>query len=315
MKVVRNICFQILGSVKLSPRETIYTGGKIMKVVRIVCCLVLLLMVLVAIYQPSTALAQEEIPEETIEMAATYPKLEAISGSTFEFEVKLKYTGSESRYFDLVVTTPEGWSVYITPQYETGKKIPGLTLDPMLTAGTKVKVIVTSPYWPLSEPGEYKTTLEAISGEIKGTTELTAVITAKYTMDVVPAIERYNTTAKAGKDNYFSIEVRNLGTAAIENITFSSIKPKGWTIKFSPDKIESLPAIDFQTVDVNIKPPAETVAGVYEITVRTSGNQASDNIDIRVTVETPPVGLWVGVGIIVLVIAGLGVIFMRFSRR
>ncbi len=257
-------------------------------------------------------------PIPSVEIKATYPTLEAISGANFEFEVELNYRGEiggETGRFRLVVTTPEGWSAYMTPQYEREKRISEITLDPGFAAGTKLKLITAPPIWPLSEPGEYEITLEAISGEITGTTELTAKITAYYTMSVVSTTERLNTTAKAGKDNFFSIEVVNLGTAAIDNIKFSSIKPSGWNIKFTPDKIDSLPAFDSQTVDVNIKPPAETIAGDYQITARVSGNQTSDEIEIRVTVETPTIWGWVGVGIIVLVIAGLTYIFMRFSRR
>ena len=122
--------------------------------------------------------------------------------------------------------------------------------------------------------------------------------------------------AKPGEDNYFSIEVGNLGTAPIENIKFSTTKPEGWTIEFTPEKIEALDAFDSQTMEVNIKPPTETIAGDYNITLRASGKQATANeINIRVTVETPTIWGWVGVGIIVLVIAGLIVVFMRFSRR
>jgi uncharacterized membrane protein len=257
-------------------------------------------------------------PISSVDIKATYPAVEGIAGANFEFEVELKYEGElggEACSFDLLLTTPQGWSAYITPPYQKENRIREITLEPGFAAGTKLKVTATSPFWPLPEPGEYKITLEAISGEIKGATELTAVITAMYSMTVVPANELYNTTAKAGKDNFFSIEVGNLGTAAIDNIKFSSTKPKGWNIEFSPDKIESLSAFDSQTLDVNIKPPTETIAGDYQITVRVSGEQASEKIDIRVTVETPTIWGWVGVGIILVVIAGLAYIFVRFSRR
>jgi len=257
-------------------------------------------------------------PIPSVDIKATYPAVEGIAGANFEFEVELTYQGEpggEARNFELVLTTSKGWSAYITPPYQKENKIREITLQPGFTAGTKLKVTATSPFWPLPEPGEYEITLEAISGEIKGATELTAVITAKYIMALAPAGELYNTTAKAGKDNYFSIEVGNLGTAAIDNIKFSSTKPTGWTMEFSPDKIESLPAFDSQTVEVNIKPPTETIAGDYQITVRVSGEQDSEKIDIRVTVETPTIWGWVGVGIILVVIAGLAYIFMRFSRR
>lgn len=253
--------------------------------------------------------------EEKIELASTYPTLEDISGARFEFEVGLKFRGSEARDFDLVATAPQGWSVSVTPQYERDRKILGIRLEPSITFATKVKVIATPPFWPLSEPGDYQVTLEITSGDLTGTTELTAVITALYTMSVVSSNARLDTKVKAGQDNFFSMEVQNLGTDAIENIKFSSVKPSGWTIEFTPDKIDSLPAIDFQTVDVNIKPPTETIAGDYEITIRISGEQASDEIKVRVTVETPTIWGWVGVAIIVLVIGGLVYIFMRLSRR
>jgi len=255
-------------------------------------------------------------PEPTIEIAPTYPKLEAVYGAGFEFELDLKYTGIEPREFNLRLTAPEGWTVYTTPQFDTAKRISAIRLEPGYTAGNKIKLLATAPFWPLPEPGDYKITLEAISDEIKGSTELTATITAIYNMALVPTTERYNTTIKAGKDNIFSIEVQNQGTAAIDNIIFSSLKPTGWTIEFTPEKIDSLSAIDSKTIDVNIKPPTETIAGDYQITIRTSSEQVSrEEVDIRVTVETPTIWGWVGVGIIVLVIAGLAYIFMRFSRR
>jgi len=259
------------------------------------------------------------VNQPSVGVKATYPAVEGIAGASFAFEVEFNYKGEmggDARSFELLLTTPARWDAYITPQYQKENKIREITLQPGFAAGTKLLVTATSPLWPLPEPGEYKLLLEAVSGEIQGATELTAVITAKYIMMVTPSGELYNTTVKAGRDNYFSIDVSNLGTAPIDDIKFSSVKPSGWTIEFSPDKIESLPAIDYQTVELNIKPPTETIAGDYEITIQASGVQASrEEIKIRVTVETPTIWGWVGVGIIVLVIAGLAYVFVRFSRR
>jgi len=109
--------------------------------------------------------------------------------------------------------------------------------------------------------------------------------------------------------------VANTGTAAIDNITFSSYKPTGWTVEFTPEKIDSLAAGGGKTIDVNIKPGAKAIAGDYEVVLTANGRQGTDDITIRVTVETPTIWGWVGVGIIVLVIAGLAYVFTRFSRR
>jgi len=133
---------------------------------------------------------------------------------------------------------------------------------------------------------------------------------------MTPADERYNMSATSGRDNAFAMTLSNDGSDAITNIAFSSDKPEGWSVSFSPENIESLATAGSQTVDVKIKPPPRTIAGDYVITLKTEGKQtAAANIQVRVTVETPTIWGWVGVAIIVLVVTGVMYIFMRFSRR
>jgi len=290
-----------------------------MKIARIVSCFLLLVVGIVAISQPSAVLAQDENIEGELEISAKYPKVEITSGETAEFEVELNLKGEigdEPRIFDLVVTAPKDWLTFISPVYPKDKKIASIQLLPGFSVGEKINIQTAPAYWLNPEPGDYKITLEAASGELKGTYELTAVVTARYALILVPVTQRYNTSATAGKDNYFSIEVQNSGSAAIDDIKLSSNKPEDWAIKFSPDKVDTLPADDFQTLDVNIKPPPKAIAGDYLITLIASGNKASaENISIRVTVETPTVWGWVGVIIVIVVIAGLIFTFRRFSRR
>jgi len=282
-----------------------------------------LLLVSLLIISPAAAvLAQEEeeAPPETVTLTATHTKLEGVYGTSFEFEVDLEYTGAtEARTFDLVVSGPTDWDMYITPTYPTDKHILNIELEPPppFQAGpvTKILIHVSPPLWRLTEPGEYSITVGLASGEVSGSIDLTVVVTSTYAMSLVPSEERLNTTATAGRDNYFSIEVQNLGSGAIDDITFSSNKPSGWTVEFSPDEIDTLAAIDSQTVEVNIKPPAKTIAGDYQISLTAKGKQFEDEMDVRVSVETPTIWGWLGVAIIVVVIAGLIYIFMRFSRR
>ena len=290
-----------------------------MKLMRLACSMSLLLAGLLAIFPSGAVFAQDEepkLPEEKIELNSVYPKLEAIAGGDFEFEVEFKYTGIETREFQLKTTKPQGWEIFMTPPYEKEKKLSAINLKPSIGYGDKIRVVATAPFWPLPEPGEYTIGLEVVSGDISDTVQFTAIITARYRLQAVSTTERYDTKAKAGKDNIFSINVQNLSTASVDNIKFSPTKPQGWTIEFTPDKIDLLDAFDEQVVDVNIKPPADTIAGDYDIRVRASGTQSSaEEVKIRVTVETSTIWGWVGVAIILVVVAGLIVIFMRFSRR
>jgi uncharacterized membrane protein len=288
--------------------------------VRMIFGLCLLLVSLLVIFPATTVLAQEETPPpEKIELTAAYSKLEGTSGTSFEFEVDLMYEGAEARVFNLLATGPKDWTTYITPDYPKDKQILDIRLEPVQPLATystqKIDVHTAPPFWLMPDPGEYQITLEASSGDVKGTIDLTAVVTGTYTMSLSTPDGRLNTTATAGKDNYFSVNLENTGSAAIDNITFSSDKPSGWTIDFTPKNIDSLNTGTSQTIDVNIKPPPKTIAGDYQITITASGKQIKDDMDIRVTVETPTIWGWVGVGIIVLVIAGVAFVFMRFSRR
>ncbi len=258
---------------------------------------------------------------EAIEVRAIHPSIEAIAGNDFVFEVEFKYVAAdilgEPRNFDLVTKAPQGWEVYFTPQFEKDKRVSAIALKPGSVAySEKTRMVAKAPFWPLPEPGDYKITLEVVSGDLKDTIELKAVITASYALLLAPTGERYDTKAKAGRDNYFSITVGNLGTAPIDKITFSPDSPEGWSVKFSPEQVDELEAFGTRIIEMNIKPPPETIAGDYMISVRASGVQkTSEKINIRVTVETPTIWGWIGVIIIAVVIMGLVVIFMRFSRR
>jgi uncharacterized membrane protein len=278
----------------------------------------ILVVCLLTLIPLSPVLAQDD----TIELTTDYYKLEVVSGASVEFTVSLEYTGDVARVFDLTATGPTDWTTSITPSYPRDKQILDIRMEPPgeeeSSTIEQIVVSATPASWLLPELGEYPITLEASSGELKSTIELTAVVTsipASYSMYLTTPDGVLSTTAQAGKDNYFTLAVANSGTGDIDNISLSTNKPKGWTVELSLTNINSLTAENFQTVEMNIKTPADAIAGDYEIIVRASGTQASDSLEIRVTVKTSAVWGWVGIGIIVLVIAGLAVIFMRFSRR
>jgi uncharacterized repeat protein (TIGR01451 family) len=290
-----------------------------MKMARLISFLIVLVMTLSIFCLPGVALAQDETPTpaDNITMSTQYPKIDAIATGTFQFSVELNYRGTKDRIFDLNATVPQGWDVFVTPQYDASKRISSISLKSSYSGTSEtLQITTTPPSWPLSDPGEYKIKLQAVADNVEGSINLIAKVTAKYLLTAAPANQYYNTTVKAGQDNTFSVKVTNTGTATIENITFSSDKPEGWEVSPKPDKIDLLETQNEKAVDFNIKPPPKTVSGDYMITLTVSGKQASaERMSIRVTVETPSVWGWVGVIIILIVVVGLIVIFMRFGRR
>jgi uncharacterized membrane protein len=270
----------------------------------------------------SPSLGQKSPGAEEITLTCQYPVLSSPAGTSFfTYVIELQYKGGkEPRVFDLEVEVPADFSYSIASAYGEGSEIAAIRLDPQKQFPETIKVTVRPYMWIVPEPGDYPITVEAASGEIKGSIELKAIVMAKYEVEVEPVTGRLNTTATAGKDNYFNIIVTNTGSADLQKINFSSAitgKPSGWSITFDPQSIDVLPVRDEREVQINIRPAEKTIAGDYMVAISANpeSGYAFDNIDVRVTVLTPTIWGWVGIGIVVLVIAGLVVMFMRLGRR
>ena len=299
---------------------------------RYALCFVLLFAMLSGLLGSQVALAAQEVingspslppsqeqpqPETKFEATARYPTMSAESGKSFTFEISLVYQGTEARGFDLAVTAPVGWIGEIKPSYDD-VVIESITLQPGKTYPDTVKVVLSPPPAELPEPGEYKATFNAGSGELRDSVELTAVVTEKpptYQLYVSPASGRLNMEAKAGEDNHLTVILENYGTGTLENITFSSTKSEGWGITFTPTSVDTLEPGLQQEVDIAITPPTKTIAGDYEVLLRFSSEKATDTLEMRVTVVTPTIWGGAGIGIAVAVVAGLAVLFRRLGRR
>ena len=286
------------------------------RVVHCLLCFALLSAVLAGIAGHQVVLAQEEpLIEEKLELECKYPILSGESGESFEFEVELKYQGIERRRFDLITSVPPDWIAFVMAGYPQ-KQIPAIEIGPAEYSVTEsLKVQFAPLFWKPPEPGDYVLTLETSSGDLKETIELNVEITARYGFSLDTATGRLNTEITAGEDNHISILLENTGTAAVEDITLSSTKPEGWSITFNPTKVDSLEKGLTQEVDVVIKPPRKTIAGDYRVYLKANSEKGSEDLELRVTVLTPTIWGWVGILIVLAIIAGLAVMFWRLGRR
>ncbi|MCD6600262.1 MAG: hypothetical protein J7L19_06845 [Dehalococcoidia bacterium] len=263
--------------------------------------------------------------EEEIQFNCKYPIQSGTSDSSFSFNVELKYVGGEeSQLFDLSAEGPPDWMVRVQQTVSGTKELPAVVLDPTKTySGESVVVIAFPPYWVVTEPGDYNIKLKAASGDLEGSIDLTARVTARYEFKFETDTGLLNTKATAGKESHLTVVVSNTGTANLDKVMFSSGKPSGigdehWDVTFNPDKLEGLKPLEEQEVDVIIKPPAKTIAGDYMITLRSNSDpstSSSPELKIRVTVGTSTKWGWIGAGIIVAVLAGLVLAFRKLGRK
>ncbi len=261
--------------------------------------------------------AQEEPPtEEKLELGSRFPAQSDVAGESFEFEVAFRWYGSEFRTFDLNASGPPKWTISLTGG-PMGKELQAIGLEPEKTYPDTIRVGFAPLAGEFPEPGEYVVTLTASSGDITETIELKAIVTALYRYAFYTGTGRLNTKVTAGKENRFSVMVANTGTEVIEKIELLSSKPAKWSITFEPiEEINNLEPGMAQEVYAVIKPPREAIAGDYVVTMQAiSPDLAKRKMEIRVTVLTPTILGWVGIIIVLFVIAGLAVLFRRLGRR
>ena len=97
-------------------------------------------------------------------------------------------------------------------------------------------------------------------------------------------------------------------------MTLSATAPKGWKVTFDPATTD-VAAGQTSTVIAHMVPSGDAIAGDYAVTFNANSSLANATTDIRVTIQTGLLGGVIGIALIVLVIAGLGWIFLRYGRR
>ncbi len=304
------------------------------KLACLVACITLCLAMFGGLVNQRAIVGAEEptsLPEEKVELSCKFPELSGEAEQYFKFDVQLSYEGGEQKkLFDFYTEGPPDWVIDVrSGAYgETEKIIPSIYLDPEKGYAEQIAVVARGVPWRLPEPGEYTIRLkvaEDSSGEPKDSIEFKVMVTGRSDFMVQTTSGRLNIKAKAGESSYLPIIVTNIGTTVLDKVTFSSSKPTGvggeeWSITFKPEKIESLSPGSSEEVEVVVKPPSKTIAGDYPVTLNfdsepKSSVNAPPKLEIRVAVSTPSHWGWIGLGIVIAVIAGLVVGFRQLGRR
>ncbi|MFC2072522.1 NEW3 domain-containing protein [Chloroflexota bacterium] len=284
-----------------------------MKYISIVTLFFILMAVLITALSPRPILAQEE----TIELKATYPRLEsAAHEAIFKFSVSLIYRGGQAREFDLRTSGPSGWSTYVTSS-DGSARVSVIKLEPNKSDPYQVKVIASPLPSTSVKVKDYTITLVASSGTISDSIELTAVVMPEYSLDLV-ASHRYNNEVTANRDNQFSLTVKNTGNGELTNISFSADKPQEWIVEFKPETIDRLAPGISQELQVNIKPSANTTDRdrYYDVTLTAEADQTRQTTTMNIRVEEPKLPwMWIGGAIALLAVGVFTFVFLRFSRN
>jgi uncharacterized membrane protein len=245
----------------------------------------------------------------SVTLESDYPSLVGSTDDNFQFNLTLRNDTPQQLIFDLSATGPAGWTVTVQPSGQA--RAASVTVP---AHGTQRLEATANP--PTQTAADtYPITVQVSSGSHQATAQLGIQITGSVQMSLSSSDSRLNTTANAGGTRDFSVVVSNDGTSDLSAINLTGSGPSGWQITFDPATVDTLVAGDTATAVAHISPSADAVAGDYVVTLSAQATGTTKSIDVRVTVETPPIWGFVGVALILVAVGGMFWIFQRYGRR
>lgn len=245
-----------------------------------------------------------------VNIVTSYPVLRGPTEAEFEFSLEVENKLDKDTIFNLMAEGPENWDINFKPAYED-KFISSLRSK----EGQSQTVAVAVKPNALAEPGEYPIRVKISSPDAKGEAELKVILTGTYRLDVGTAEGLLSLEAVKGEEANLSVYVKNSGSATLDNLTFMSVKPENWKVTFNPEKVDTLNPGELKQIEVSITPADEALVGDYSVILRAEAGKISKPIELRITARASAAWAWIGIGIILLVVAGLVVLFVRLGRR
>lgn len=245
-----------------------------------------------------------------LKLSTQFPNVKGQAGNTFSFTFDLVNQAGVDRDIGVSASTPARWQVTFKPIGDS-KQVSSFRVRAGDTQS--INVDVTTPQ--KIDAGDYDVVINAASGTDKTQAPLKITIVGQSALSFSTSSGNLNTNATVDQDTKLTFVVKNTGTAPLDNITFSSSPPEGWTVTFDPDRLATLGPDQQQNVAATIRPGSRALAGDYMVSMTASAAGTRSDQDIRVTVQTPTAWGLVGLLAIVAVLGGLGWVFVRYSRR
>lgn len=236
------------------------------------------------------------------------PNMQGTPTANFSYTATLKNDTDQKHRYALSSNASGGWGVVFK---SGGKDVTSVVVDP--GSSKSITVNMTPPQ--NVKAGDYKATIKASSGSTSAKNELEAVITGTYKMNLTTPTGRLSANITAGHQKTINVKVENQGSAPLRNVQLSSTAPPNWNVKFLTPNIPVIAPGKSATVSATVSAPNKAVAGDYVVKMSAASNNASSNADFRISVKTSMLWGWIGVLIIIAVLAGIYSLFRTYGRR
>jgi len=259
---------------------------------------------------PLEFIVKEKAPAR-LTFETDYATIRGGPDEAFSFSVNLKNDGDD----DISVGLSSDASKELAVTFKSsGKDITNLPTD--IKAGSSQKIDIQAQPLTSLDVGSYPFTVTAQSETINASISLTAEVVGQPQLSLTTADGSLSGTAYLGKDNPIKLILQNTGNSPAAGVKLTASAPTGWIVKLDPADVVEVPANNKVEVTADIQPAEKAIAGDYVITFRAQPNEsASKSADFRITVQTSTLWGVVGIALIAVAVAIVGMAVTRFGRR
>ncbi|MDI6897235.1 NEW3 domain-containing protein [Methanocella conradii] len=249
---------------------------------------------------------------KTADVSAKVTSKIAYIGDRISYDMSIHNLQAGENHYKLAVAgLPDNWYARFKESASSAEEV-----DEVVVPASSVKDLVLEVVPPYSvAPGDYNFTAVVTGPDgLNVYRNLTLTLKSSGGMSVTASRLAYN--ARPGETFKIDLYVSNGGQgAALTNVYVETTAPEGWMVQASPEKVNSIKAGGSQVFTLSIQPPGNIVASDYEVIAKVKCDQAESQKDFRITVQTESYIPYIGGAIIVVVAAGLFLIYRKYGRR
>lgn len=256
------------------------------------------------------ALTFGQVQPSRLSLSAELPVLRGPATSSFKYRLTLKNDSDQDLLINLDAQGPKGSQTTFTPAFGSQQ----VTSLPVKAGESKdLDVDVSLP--KTIAAGSHPVVVRASSGEARTEIKLALEITGRVDLSITGPEGRLSGQANAGRASPLKLLVRNLGGAPARNVEFAASEPSGWEVKFTPERVDEIPANGQQEVTASVRPSGKAIAGDYMVNIRANAGDSSSSTDFRITVLTSTLWGITGVALVAIALVVVGLAVSRYGRR
>ncbi|MCK5224302.1 VCBS repeat-containing protein, partial [Candidatus Calescamantes bacterium] len=240
----------------------------------------------------------------------TFTDVTVEAGNAIAYPLRIRNNGEGASQLTMsVVSAPSNWDAKFTSD---GVEISSFNIDAGESLNLKLEVEPPS----IVETGDYAIVIRAEStdGKTSENIELMATVMGSYEVEL--ELSTLYETTTIGQSVEFTVEVTNQGNSPLTSVYIETAIPADWEIAITPSQVSTIAPMASTTFTLVVETPSDTVAGDYLVMVQALSDRAeSEEIDLRVTAQASTSWGFLGIGLAVVVVIGLGIMFTRFKRR